>query len=178
MLHEAIASGVFYLLATLSVVAAIAVVSTVRILRAAIFLAGVLICGAGFYILLGFEFLAGIQVLVYVGGIVVLMVFAIMLTTSIEIKEVAPTVKRQIMALFASLAFFVVTVSTFLSADFKIKPPTGPIENDAHAIGLLLLDYGPEGYVVPFELISLLLLSAVVGGIVIARKSGIKAKSE
>ena len=70
----------FYLFASAAIVAALAAVTSRRILRAAVYLMFVLINTAALYALLGAYFLAGLQLLVYVGGIVVLIVFAVMLT--------------------------------------------------------------------------------------------------
>lgn len=163
-------TSVFYFLAILAMVAAVAVVTTLRILRAAIFLAGVLLCNAGFFILLGYEFLAGIQVLVYIGGIIVLIVFAIMLTSSMNLLENRPSRDRQFWGLLTSVGFFSIVVSALYATDFAVTTQTIPID-EVSALGLSLLDYGAEGYVLPFEIISLLLLSVLIGGIIIARKT-------
>ena len=160
---------IFYLLALSSVVAAIATVTTPRLLRAAVYLAVVLVTSAGFYLFLGFEFLAAIQILVYVGGIVVLFVFAVMLVSTAGFMENVPSLRRRIIGFISAALFFTVTTSLFWLTDFNLSVPTEP-ENEVNMLGLKLLDYGADGYVLPFEIISLLLLAAAVGGIVIARK--------
>ncbi|MBF0277784.1 MAG: NADH-quinone oxidoreductase subunit J [SAR324 cluster bacterium] len=171
MWNEAIHSLVFYFLAGLSILTAIAVVGSQRILRAALALAGVLICNAGFYVLLDFEFLAGVQVLVYVGGIVILVVFAIMLTSSVELVENHPSSHRKWIGALAASFFFLVTSSAFLSSDFPVDRNALRSIADVKLLGRKLLDYGAEGYVLPFEIISLLLLSVMIGGIIVARKA-------
>src|SRR3989344_6952910 len=104
---KATSTLMFYLFAVVSVAFAIATVSSRRILRAAVYLMGVLAVTAGFYLLLGAPFLAGVQVLVYVGGIVVLLVYVVMLTRSSDLAEDNPSATRKITALLAALASFV-----------------------------------------------------------------------
>lgn len=164
----------FYLLAASSVLLAIAVANAPRLLRAAVYLMGVLMVSAGLYVMLGAEFLAGIQVLVYVGGIVVLIVFAIMLTRSSELQIDDPPPRRKFLAALASLAFLLLTCSALWSTPFpalRAEDASGKRLDDAKEIGMKLLDQGSNGYVLPFEIISLLLLTAVIGGIVVARKT-------
>jgi len=164
----------FWLTAVVSIGLAIAVVTTTRILRAAVYLSGVLIGSAGLFIILDMDFLAAVQVLVYVGGIVVLLVFAIMLTGSVELVEVPPTLMRKMLGGFAALGFFMVTVAAFYLTYEKVFPTKAvgdrPV-SDVEAIGKQLLSYDSNGYVLPFEVISLLLLGALIGGIVVARKA-------
>lgn len=169
MWEEIATTLVFYFLALLTIIAAIATVNTTRILRSAIFLAGVLLCNAGFFILLGYEFLAGVQVLVYIGGIIVLIVFAIMLTSSVNLLENQPERNRRWWGLVASVGFFFVVVSALSATNFAVTTQTVAVD-EVSALGLSLLNYGAEGYVLPFEIISLLLLSVLIGGIIIARK--------
>ena len=106
MITQAAYTVMFYILAIVSLLMAIHVVKSRRLLRAALSLMAVLVASAGFYIMLGYEFLAGVQVLVYVGGIVVLIVFAIMLTSRVDLLETSPPLHRKYLGLFASLAFF------------------------------------------------------------------------
>jgi NADH-quinone oxidoreductase subunit J len=160
----------FYALALVSITAALMVVSSKRIFRSAVALAVVLICGAGFYILLNYDFIAGVQLLVYVGGIVVLIVFAVMLTSSLESVEERPTTTRKALGLFSSLAFLTTAAVAFSETKFPLFDSSAAQPADvASAVGRKLLDYGADGYVLPFEIISLLLLSSVIGAIVVAR---------
>jgi NADH-quinone oxidoreductase subunit J len=161
----------FYVLGAAAVLLALAVVNSRRLLRAAIYLMGVLAMSAGLYILLGAEFLAGIQVLVYVGGIVVLIVFAVMLTRSADLLIDKPTLGRMVLGGVTSIAFLILSAAILWFSDFPaIQDGAAPKDNTL-AIGRQLLDTGAGGYVLPFEIISLLLLAAVIGGIVIARKT-------
>jgi len=167
---EAAYTVIFYLIAAVAVVLAVAVVTARRLLRAAIFLMGVLFMSAGLYVLLDAPFLAGIQVLVYVGGIVVLIVFAVMLTHSEALQMDNPPVRRKVLASLAAAAFLLMTGGVFSTTEFYALRDGVPPADSTRAIGMSLLDAGPAGYVLPFEVVSLLLLAAVIGGIVVARK--------
>lgn len=169
MLAEALRTALFWLFAALSLSLAWSVVGNRRILRAAVALMGVLGCSAAFYALLGFGFLAGIQILVYVGGIVVLLVFLVMLTRTQALLEDEPSPWRHKVGVVAALAFF--ALNLWALSGLPDAPVQGPaLGGDTRAIGRALLDTGPEGYVVPFEVVSVLLLAALVGGIAVARK--------
>ena len=116
--------------------------------------------------------------LVYVGGIVVLLVFAVMLTRSADLLEDQPTRGRQLIGAlvaggFFALSYFVMTGPAFAGRKLSALP-----KNDVAAIGRALLDTGEHGYALPFEVVSLLLLAAMIGGIVIARKPVAQVKSE
>jgi NADH-quinone oxidoreductase subunit J len=169
--QDATSTILFYVLGAAAVLLALAVVNSRRLLRAAIYLMGVLAMSAGLYILLGAEFLAGIQVLVYVGGIVVLIVFAVMLTRSADLLVDKPTVGRMILGGTTSIAFLILSGLIFWSSNFQPHPGAAAPSDNTLAIGRQLLDTGAGGYVLPFEIISLLLLAAIIGGIVIARKT-------
>lgn len=169
MMAQAAYTVFFYLFACMAVVLALAVVFTRKLLRAAVALMAVLTVSAGLYLMLGAEFLAGVQVMVYVGGIVVLIVFAIMLTRSADLLEDQPSFWRILAGGATAFLFVYLTMSAFLSTPFAVAPAQ-PAQDSTIAIGRQLLNYGPNGYVLPFEIISLLLLAAVLGGIVIARK--------
>ncbi|MBF0351540.1 MAG: NADH-quinone oxidoreductase subunit J [SAR324 cluster bacterium] len=170
MWNDAFYTIMFYGLSLVAVLGSLAVVTTHYLLRGAMCLAGVLVVSSGLYLLLGFEFLAGIQILVYVGGIVVLMVFAVMLTSSADMTESSPTVFREWSGMIISLALFVTGVLTFAHTEFPLSSSQNSVENDVVELGKKLLDAGSEGYVLPFEIISLLLLAAMIGGIVVSRK--------
>lgn len=170
MISKAMFTLLFYVLAGVSVLLALRVVQSERLLRAAIALMVVLVASAGFYVMLGYEFLAGVQVLVYVGGVAIFIVFAIMLTSSTDLLEDSPPVHRKVLGVIASVAFFGLTTLALVWTQFPVASQGTPPKHDAHALGIKLLDYGAQGFVIPFELISLLLLAAVIGGIVLGRK--------
>lgn len=159
----------FYLFGVIAVIAALVAVTSNRILRAAVGLAVTLVSGAAFYILLNYDFIAAIQVLVYVGGIVVLIIYAIMLTSSSELVESRPASLRKALAFLAAILFFVFSVTAILKTNFSVESSESPPGEIAAALGRMILDTSSSGYVLPFEVISLLLLAAAIGAIVIAR---------
>lgn len=172
MIAEAVYTILFYLIGAMAVALAVAVTVSRRLLRAAVYLVGVLLMSAGLYVMLGAEFLAGIQVLVYVGGVVVLVVFAVMLTHSTKLEMDHPPLHRRILAVLASVTFAAITIFILKTSPFVIASNTTSIpDGSAQAIGRKLLDTGSGGYVLPFEIISMLLLAVTIGGIVIARKT-------
>lgn len=178
MIAEAVFTVMFYFLAAATLFFALCVVLSRRLLRAAVALMAALTISAGLYLLLDAEFLAGVQVLVYVGGIVVLIVFAVMLTRTGDLVEASPPLRRKVIGGISSL-LLAITTCALLCKDIKpdisqyttfAVPKNGP-DNETVEIGRLLLDFGQTGYVLPFEVISLLLLAAVIAGIVIARRT-------
>lgn len=159
----------FYLFASLAVAAALAAVVSQRMIRAAVGLAVTLLSSAAFYVLLGLPFVATLQVLVYVGGIVVLIVFAVMLTSSTDLRESHPDKIRIGAGVLSSLAFVVSAIAAVASTPIAMHAvPELPAET-ARLFGLMLLGSGRGEYLLAFEVISLLLLAAVIGAIVIAR---------
>lgn len=160
----------FYVLAAAATVAALGAVTSRHILRAALHLMVVLIVTAGLYLMLDAEFLTGVQILVYVGGIVVLLAFAIMLTASAELLEDRPSLGRKVVGLLAAGAFFVITLHIYASYPFPPGVPPPRATDDVVVLGRMLLDRGAGGYVLPFEVVSLLLLAVVIGAIVVARR--------
>lgn len=171
MIGQDVQTILFYVFGGAAVALAIGLTTAQRLLRAAVCLMGVLFMTAGLYVMLGAEFLAGVQVLVYVGGIVVLIAFAIMLTHSSDLQADRPSLGRRALAALAAGGFLAVALTALLGSQFPIAQATSPVPDSAAAIGRKLLDGGPDGYVLPFEVISVLLLAAVLGGIVVARKT-------
>lgn len=171
----AVSSLFFYVLSALALIFALRVVSSPRLFRAAVALMAVLGATAGFYLLLGAEFLAAIQLLVYVGGIVVLIVFVVMLTGSLGQMEDRTSFARKAVAALGALNFFVPVAGVFYFADLPlIQAVDAEALPGAKTIGELFLSFGSEGYVTAFELISVLLLAALVGSLVVARKVELK----
>ena len=171
MIEQAMITILFYGFAAAAVVLAMAVTISRNLLRAAVCLMGVLTIQAAFYILLAADFLAGVQVLVYVGGIVVVIAFVVTLTRSSQLLMDYPSRHRKLLALAVAAGFAVVSIaSLWMSAMHRPAVEQSRMDS-TRAIGLALLDSGGSGYVLPFEVISVLLLAAMIGGIVIARKT-------
>jgi len=161
---------IFYVLAALVVTFGALTVFTKRIFRVAIFLLLTLIGVAGVYILMDMQFIAALQVVVYVGGIVVLIIFSIFLTSSGKDKVNPRTSLRVFSA--ALLAALGLIFSIYVVNTHEYIPTTqAAIDPSVHNIGIQLLSYNSFGYVFPFEVVSILLLAALIGSIVIAQKS-------
>ncbi|MEO6404160.1 MAG: NADH-quinone oxidoreductase subunit J [Ferruginibacter sp.] len=161
---------IFYLLASLTLVSALLAVTTRMIFRAAIYLLFSLIGIAGIYFWLQYEFIAAVQIVVYVGGIVVLIIFSIFLTQ--QAGELMPKQKlgRQIFsALTAFCGLALVLLQLFQHEFTQTNNP--PIQPNVANIGRQMLGVNEGGYALPFELVSMLLLAALIGCIVIALKS-------
>lgn len=166
---------IFYLLGTLSVVFAFLSVTTRQIFRAAIYLLFTLISIAGIYFWLQYEFIAAVQIVVYVGGIVVLIIFSIFLTQQTGEQLPKQKLDRKIFAALAVFAGFALTVlqiyqHTFYETDEAKVYPT--VQN----IGYKMLSTDNGGYALPFEIISILLLAALIGCIVIALRTKTETK--
>lgn len=159
----------FSLFAAVILIFSLLSIFTRRILRAAVYLLFVLIATSGLYFMLHYQFLAGVQLTVYAGGIVVLIIFSILLTTHISHKFEKPHWSMLVGGIGIVVIGLATTVWAILSFPFK-GTSNPPLHVDMHVIGLHLVNKGANGYALPFEVISLLLLAAMIGAIVIAKK--------
>lgn len=159
----------FAIFALVIVIFSIFTVTSRRILRAATSLLIVLIATAGLYFLLNYQFMAAVQLTLYAGGIVVLIIFSILLTSQINQKFERIETKKVLFSALAAVAGAIVVITTILDHSF-VAGTEAPAEIDMHLIGHSLLETGPDGYVLPFEVISILLVAAMIGAIVIAKK--------
>lgn len=155
----------FYILAAAMVIAAFKLVTTRNVVRAALFLAIVLAGAAGQFLLLAAEFVAWVQVLVYIGAVVVLLLFGVMLTRApIGRENELDNDQRWLAALVA--LFLLGALGVVLGDGFGDEEIAfGAIQRSG--------DVGDSifgQYVVPFEVASILLLSALVGAVAIARR--------
>ena len=163
---------VFYILAAVIVVFSVLTVTTQRILRSATYLLFVLFGTAGIYFQLNYSFLGAVQLTIYAGGIIVLYVFSILLTSPDGDKIATKLPKSKLFAgLVASLAGAVLCIFITLNHTFPVSRFV-PGEIDMKTIGFALLGTEKYQYMLPFEAISVLLLACIIGGIIIARKRG------
>lgn len=158
----------FYLGAALMLIFALLSVTSRKLLRSAIYLLAVLVGVAIFYLLVDYMFLAAVQVVVYLGGIVVLIIFSILLTS--HISEKLEIVKPQ--ALIISALVVLIGAGAVIStvSGYEFKTSDQGVESTISIIGTKLLSYEKYGYVLPFEVISILLLASMVAAIVIAKR--------
>ncbi len=157
--------AIFYVLAAFTVWAAGVVVLGKNIVRSAVALIFTFCGMAALYVLLEASFLAAVQVLIYVGGITILLLFAIMLTGRIAAKH-ARVVNDQVAlsALAAAGLLLGLIYATVRGIPVLTGPPRLP--ETAPFLGRALL----TTYALPFEAVSILLLAAMVGAIILARK--------
>lgn len=160
---------VFIVLALFIAVCSMLAVTTSRILRAATYLLFVLFGTAGIYFQLNYSFLGAVQLMIYAGGITVLYVFSILLTSSQGDKAEELKNGKMVAGALSALAglgicLFVMLKNQFLPSRFT------PGELDVRDIGYALVGMEKYQYLLPFEVISILLLACIVGGIMIARK--------
>ena len=163
----------FILFAAMIVVFSILTVTSRKILRAAVFLLFVLVSTSGLYFMLNYQFLAAVQLTLYAGGIVVLIIFSILLTSHISQKFEEEEIRKSVFSAIASLAGAILCIVTILDYKFSASAQAAQ-EINMKVIGRSLLSVGYDGYVLPFEVISILLLAAMVAAIVVAKKGGPK----
>ena len=164
----------FGILAVVIIGSAIMCVTTKRIMRAATFLLFVLFGVAGIYFLLDYTFLGAAQISVYAGGITMLYIFAIQMVSKRTLQGLEEHVKgkRVLMgALTAFIGFGTVLIVFFKDRMFnRLADMTEGAEVPMERVGQMMLGSGIDGYVLPFEFISIFLLACIIGGIMIARK--------
>lgn len=160
---------IFIAFAAVILVFSLLTITTRRILRAATFLLFVLIATAGLYFWLNYQFLAAVQVALYAGGIVVLIIFSILLTHHVGHKFEKPRIINLISGIGVAVLGAGIAITSILSFDFKTQPMQ-PVNLDANAIGRQLVSTVHNGFSLPFEVISILLLAALIGAIVVAKK--------
>ncbi len=166
----------FVLFSTVIIVFAILTVTSRKILRSAVYLLFVLVSTSGLYFMLNYQFLAAVQLTLYAGGIVVLIIFSILLTSHINQKFESVGWKKSLFSALAAISAALLTIITILDFQFSATAEAAK-EVNMQMIGKSLLSVGYDGFVLPFEVISILLIAAMVGAIVIAKKGG-PAKTE
>ena len=165
-------SIIFYILAFAILAFSVLTVTTKRIIRSAMFLFFTLLGTAGLYFLLGYTFLGSVQMMVYAGGIVVLFVFSILLTSAnnekLEQFKLGKLFAAAVTSLGAVIVLFIIITHNFKGAITNLVPDENT--TSIATIGQNMLSFDKYGYVLPFEAVSILLLACIVGGLVIARK--------
>ena len=156
---------VFWLLAVLTVGAALAVVILRDVFRAALSLVLLFLTIAVIYITLYADFLAVVQILIYVGAVSILIIVAIMLTR--EVWHGSPAGKLRIPALVVSLLLLGTMVFTVVSTQWETSGEP-PLQPTTAAIGTNLFSQG--GFILPVEISAVLLLAAILGAIVLMRE--------
>lgn len=161
---------IFFILAILAISASILAVTSRRIIRSAVYLLFVLLSTAGFYFLLDYHFLAFTQIAVYAGGVMVLFIFSIALTShpGANVKFEKPS--RVFGALLVALTGFAICGHIIYHNVNRIYILVEQAEIPMERIGMGLLGTGKYQNMLPFEAVSLLLLACIIAGVMIARK--------
>ncbi len=186
---------IFWMLSVMAIGGALGVVLAPDLFRAALLLIVVFIAVAGFFVLLSAEFLAVVQVLIYVGAIAILVIFAVMLTRDVQRGNLPNRLQIPAVVFAALLLAALVTVAVdtkweFLPADQQARVDlvqtnsvttlTGEVlteegvtspEDQAEVQEAGLADLLISDYVLPFEAVSVLLLAALIGALVLVRPS-------
>ncbi|MAN95093.1 MAG: hypothetical protein CL700_12945 [Chloroflexi bacterium] len=185
----------FWILSVMAIGGALGVVMVPDLFRAALLLIVVFIAVAGFFILLSAEFLAVVQVLIYVGAIAILIIFAVMLTRDVQRGNLPNRLQLPAAVFTALLLAALVTVAVdtkweFLPADQQARVELVQTNSVTTLTGEVLTEQGVTSdedqtevqeagladllisdYVLPFEAVSVLLLAALIGALVLVRPS-------
>ena len=156
---------IFYVFAVLTIVSAGMVVFSKNIVYSAFSLMVTFFTVAGIYVLLNADFIAITQLLIYVGGILVLMIFGVMLTTNVTNVELNTQTLKAMPGTVVVAVVAALLVSTVITTKWKTNEPV-PLDTTVKGLGELLL----TKYLLPFEIASIVLLVAIVGAAFLARR--------
>ena len=159
------ADFVFWFIAIFTVISALTVVVNNQLLYSAIALLFTLFGVAGMYIFLWADFIAGVQLLVYIGGINVLIIFGIMLTNRISSVRLSQTNVQQGIGGVVGLWTFIMLTVVITKTQWYQSPGIEP-SSTVYELGTLLM----TKYLLPFEAASILLLGALVGAAILSRQ--------
>jgi NAD(P)H-quinone oxidoreductase subunit 6 len=163
--HISPTTVIFYLLAGLAVFSAVGVALSKNILHSAFSLLGTLAGVAGLYFMLGADFVGVVQLLIYVGGILVLILFAVLLTREISDIKISNLSVSLLGGIPAAVLLLALLAQILLRAPFPTTPAA--VAPTVHRLGDALL----REYLLPFEIASVVLLMSLVGAMVIARRA-------
>jgi NADH-quinone oxidoreductase subunit J len=159
---------IFVILSAVALIGALGVVVSRKLFHAAIFLVLSFVGVAGYYVLLEAEFLAAVQILVYVGAIAILIIFAVMLSRRLMSPEFKARNEQWLWALVAGVALFVILVVILVQVNWPVVESVMPEGGTVSELGQALVN--PDQYLLVFEVASVLLLVALVGAVIIARE--------
>lgn len=157
---------VFWFIVIITIGSAFSVVLSNQLIYSAVSLLFTLFGVAGLYVFLWADFLTGIQLLVYVGGILTLIIFGIMLTNKISSARLSQTNMQQGVGAVVSF-WLLILISLVISKTTWLQNPSSEPSSTTDVIGTLLM----TKYLLAFEAISLLLLGALIGAAILARKN-------
>lgn len=160
---------IFSGLAFMMVIAALFAVTSSKIMRATTLLLFVLFGTAGLYFMLHYTFLGAVQITVYAGGIVVLLIFVVLLLGKGSVDVTQTSMRRYLAGTVTAMTGMIITIYLIYTTQFS----QGTVNADGVAmreLGLALMGTEKFHYILPFEVMSVLLLACTVGAILIARK--------
>ena len=160
---------IFSGLALMMVIAALFAVTSSKIMRATTLLLFVLFGTAGLYFMLHYTFLGAVQITVYAGGIVVLLIFVVLLLGKGSVDVTQTSMRRYLAGTVTAMTGMIITIYLINTTQFS----QGIVNADGVAmreLGLALMGTEKFHYILPFEVMSVLLLACTVGAILIARK--------
>ena len=158
----------FYLISAFILTGGILAVTSRKIFRSAVWLLFSLTGIASLYFWMDLQFLAAVQIIVYIGGIVVLIIFSIFLTAQTGADLPQALMWRKGLSAFLALAGFCIVCYMILKSNFLLS--TEKFDAGISVIGGKMLSTGDGGFALPFEAVSILLLAAMIGCIAIAMK--------
>ncbi|MFC1967042.1 NADH-quinone oxidoreductase subunit J [Chloroflexota bacterium] len=156
----------FWISAVVAVAGALGVILQRNVFRAALSLVGCFVAVAALYVTLSADFLAAAQILVYVGAISVLIILAVMMTR--DVQQGNPFNRMAVPVLIVVVIFLGVVIYAVTATPWQISA-TPPLEPTTPAIAASL--FGEKGFVLPVVTGALLLLSAIIGAVVLAREN-------
>src|SRR3954468_1226300 len=160
-----VSAVLFWIFALMSALSAFGVVISRNIVRTAVCLLFTLIGVAGLYFLLNAEFLAAVQLVVYAGGTLILIIFGVMLTSKSPFSRFEPKLTEVVIALTINLVLLIALVMGIMSTKFRLQPNVEMAQYPVDVLGQALLG----DFLVPFELSSVLLLAVMIGAAYLAK---------
>ncbi|SHI29122.1 NADH dehydrogenase subunit J [Fibrobacter sp. UWP2] len=170
----------FYAVSIAMIIMAVMTVAVKNILQSAIFLIFSFVGTAILYLLLHAEFVALAQIMVYIGGVVIFVVFTILLTSHLGEDAFSTKIPRFFAAFTISISFVFVMIKCILPIPDLASGTSNAPEGFAglEPFAMRLLGYGPDGFIIPFEIVSILLLMTLICAITIARKTKEESEAE
>jgi NADH:ubiquinone oxidoreductase subunit 6 (subunit J) len=156
----------FLFISILVIASAVNVVISSQLIYSAVSLLFTLFGVAGLYVFLYADFMAATQVIIYVGGILVLIIFGVMLTNKIDTPNIVSSSSNQVIGFFAASFLFLIQLAVIVKTDWK-QGEIQQVEGTVDVIGSMLL----WDYFLAFEIVSVLLLAALIGAAFLSRRN-------
>lgn len=164
-MNDIITYIIFFGLSAVAIISALAIITRRNLFHAAMFLGLLMLVVAGFYFLLDADLVGIMQVFVYVGGVIVVLLFGIMLTSQMTNVRMVSAMKQKVFTILAVAGFVALLISVFAKINLSVSNAVVP-KDTTSLVGKLFM----TNYILPFEVMSVLLLAALIGAIVIARQ--------